>query len=60
MVHEDPENQVVQTVLQGPEYHYIPEVWEVGQVQQVRQVQCHPLYYYTLEVRRVWQVQHHH
>ena len=36
MVHEDPEHQVFQTVLQGPEYHYIPEVREVRTTAMIR------------------------
>ena len=32
MVHEGPEHQVILIILQGPEYHYIPEVREVREV----------------------------
>ena len=36
MVHEGPEHQVILMILQGPEYHYIPEVREVRATAMIR------------------------
>ena len=36
MVHEGPEHQVILMILQGPEYHYIPEVREVRTTAMIR------------------------